>query len=293
MKKLLLTGTVLFVLAAGVLLVGCGGDETPAGPKQIAFVFDYNSALTQAQANNQNIVIDFYTDWCKWCKTLDTVTYVDSAVVAMSDNMVFAKINAEVDTATAAKYSVTGYPTIIIARSDGTEIDRINGYLPGDEFIAEINNYLNGIGTLDYYLAIADTSESVDILMKIADKYYGRGENENANMYYQKVVDADPNNDNGFTSDARMQLAHILRNGENYEEAIKNYTSIMNDYKGTPNSDDAEIYIAIAYRQMGDTLKAIDAFQGFIKNHPDSPDTSYALTQIEKLSNPEKTEEGL
>jgi thioredoxin-like negative regulator of GroEL len=293
MKRTLLTGMVLFVLAAGLLMVGCGGDKTPAGPKQIAFVYDYNSALSQAQAKNQNIVIDFYTDWCKWCKTLDTVTYVDSAVIAMADNMVFAKINAEVDTATAAKYSVNGYPTIVIARTDGTEIDRINGYLPADEFINEVHNYLNGIGTLDYYLAAADTTDAVDIKMKIADKYYGRGDYENAGIYYQKVVDMDPGNEYGFTSDARMQMAHILRSEEKYDEAIKKYTSIMKDYKGTSNGDDAEIYIAIAYRQKGDTLKAIDAFKGFIKNHPESPDTSYALTQIEKLSNPEKTEEGM
>lgn len=293
MKKLLSAGILLAIFAFASIFVGCGGDEgdmeTPAG---IAFVTDYNTALSQAQANNQKLVIDFYTDWCQWCKKLDTETYVDPAVVAMSNNMVFAKINAEVDTMTAQKYKVTGYPTIIVANSDGTEIDRVAGYLPAEDFVAQVNDYLKGIGTLDYYLSVVDTVETPQVLMKIADKYAERASYEEALQYYKDVIDLDPKNDSGFTSEAKMQLAYIDLRNERFDEAITGYKNYIKEYKGDETVPDATLWLAVAYRKKGDTASAIKTFEGFLKDFPDNGDTTYALSQIDKLKNPPMPEEG-
>lgn len=291
MGNLRLTGIVLGIFALGILVSGCGGDDAEQAPTGIEFAADYNAALTQAQASNQNIVIDFYTDWCKWCKRLEDSTFTDPSVIAMDDNLVFVKVNAEVDTATAKKYSVSGYPTVVLAKSDGTEIDRIAGYLPAEEFKTEINNYLQGIGTLDYYLAVSDTVKTPGVMMKIADKYNERSKYEDAATYYTKVVEMDPKNDSGYTIDAKMQMANIERWTDNYDAAIAAYQKIMKDYKGKDAVADAEIRLAVAYRDKGDTTLAIKTFEGFVKNHPDSPDTSYALSQVEKLKNPPPPEE--
>ncbi len=286
MSKLRLTGIVLAIMVLGVILASCGGEKKEEAPTGIAFVTDYNTALSQAQAKNQDMVIDFYTDWCKWCKRLDDSTYTDPSVIDMSHNLVFVKINAEVDTATAKKYSVSGYPTIIVAKSNGDEIDRIAGYLPPKEFKTEVDNYLKGIGTLDYYLGVADTLDTPGILMKIADKYSNRSDYDSAASFYDRVVKMDPKNDSGYTIEARMQLANIDRWTDKYDAAIAAYQKIMKDYKNDSVVPDAEIRLAVAYRDKGDTAKAIKAFEGFVKNNPNSPDTSYALSQLDKLKNP-------
>ncbi|MEW5923332.1 MAG: thioredoxin family protein, partial [Candidatus Zixiibacteriota bacterium] len=115
MRKGIKFSLMIAVLLAAVSLstmIGCSkkAEDVVVSPKEIEFVTDYATALQIAQEKNQKILIDFYTDWCVWCKRLDSFTYSDSAVIEMSKSMVFAKINAEVDTLTAQKYIIPGYP---------------------------------------------------------------------------------------------------------------------------------------------------------------------------------------
>ncbi len=288
MKNSFMTGMILGLILAAVMLVGCGKDETemPATPTEIGFAADYSSALAAGQEKDQKVLIEFYTDWCKWCKRLDSITFQDSAVIALSQNVVFAKINAEVDSATAKLYSVSGYPTILLLNSDGTEIDRIGGYLDPIPFVNEVNDYLKGVGTLDYFKALADTAGNPSIFMKVGDKYVDRGKYADAEVYYKKVIDTDPDNLNGHTPEAHLSMAEICRWTDRFDDAIKGYQMIMEKYKGTDTEADAELRLAVAFRQKGDTTLAISTFEGFLQHHPASEDTAYAASQIEKLKNP-------
>ena len=66
-------------------------------------------------------------------------------------NFVSMKVDAEngegVDL--ARRYHITGYPTIIFARAEGGEVDRIIGYLPPAEFLEETARITAGTNTLE------------------------------------------------------------------------------------------------------------------------------------------------
>ncbi|UCD16587.1 MAG: tetratricopeptide repeat protein [Candidatus Zixiibacteriota bacterium] len=288
-RKRFLLWTVIS-MATLIFAAGCGEKET-ATPTGIAFITEYSQALDAAALKDQPVLIDFYAKWCKWCKTLDTITFIDSAVIALSQNMVFAKIDGEEDTITARKYGVPQYPTLVLTTSDGTEIDRIGGYLAPEEFLETIENYLNGVGTLDYYLNLPDSEVTIEATFAIAEKYADRGKYEEAESYYQTVIGEDPDNNDGFTDEAMMAVGNILRRNEKYPEAIAQFAEVIKKYEGEEAAEDAEIWTAICYRQKGDTATAIEYFENFVKNHPESPDTTYALSQIEKLKNPPPPEE--
>jgi thioredoxin 1 len=91
------------------------------------------------------IMIDFYTDWCKWCKVLDEKTYTDITVGELSKQFINLKINAEVGDGGfwAQTYKVTGFPNIIFLNGNGETIHRINGYAPPKDFAIEMQKALD------------------------------------------------------------------------------------------------------------------------------------------------------
>ena len=285
----LLSMAVVTLIISGLFLMsGCGEktEDVPVTPAEIEFVTDYDSILTAAQQKGQEAVIDFYTEWCTWCKRLDTVTYVDPAVIELAGTMVFGKIDAEKDSVTAKKYRVSGYPTILLINSDGSEIDRISGYLPPDEFVETINNYLQDVGTLADYLRKADTNATTEVNYVLGEKYTGREMYDEARSYFNKVIEADPDNKDGHTEDAMMGLADLLLREKEYNKSITQLNKVIKKFKGSETATEAELWIAYAQRKNGDTTAAIQTYENYIKNHPESENIERIKERIEEMKNP-------
>ena len=79
-------------------------------------------------------------DWCVWCKTLDSTTYKDSAVVKLvGEKMVPLKVDVDHGGREAARrWGVSGLPTILILSPEGKELGRIPGYLKARDFLSEV-----------------------------------------------------------------------------------------------------------------------------------------------------------
>ena len=104
----------------------------------------YDEGMALAKEQNKPVMIDFYADWCGWCKKLDSETYVDSDVIKMSEDFINVKVDTEVQGNFAQKYGVRGLPTIVFTDSDGNEIRRVVGYKNADAFLMEMKAAING-----------------------------------------------------------------------------------------------------------------------------------------------------
>jgi len=56
----------------------------------------WDEAIKANEKTGKKIFIDFYTDWCGWCKKMDSTTFKDEAVAKyVNENFYAVKFNAE------------------------------------------------------------------------------------------------------------------------------------------------------------------------------------------------------
>jgi thioredoxin-related protein len=154
MRTVLGLGLALACLAlpAAVLRAGDGAPAKTrvAGPTarapRVEWV-EYGAALNRARQENKHLIIDFYTDWCGWCKRMDRDTYGDSTVASyLNAHFIVSKVNAEspqrfkVGDKTvsgielARDFAVKGFPITWFIRPNGERIDGLPGYHPPAKF---------------------------------------------------------------------------------------------------------------------------------------------------------------
>jgi len=217
--------------------------------------------------------------------------FVDSlAIDYFSNTAILARINAEKDTLAAQKYHVTGYPMTILINKDGTEIDRLIGYAPTQEYVGTLEGYAKGIGTLT---ALRDSASKVvdrNLYFVIADRYKYRGDIDSAATWYGKIVDAGQPTDS-MSGESRVAEADMYRREKHYDEALKAFKGIATDFDGKPQGIDASVYTGIVYLAMGDTTNAVAAYQTAADKYPASDAGKYAAKQVKTLTmEPNSTE---
>jgi len=101
-------------------------------------------AKAQAKKENKLVLLDFTgSDWCGWCKKLDAETFSKPAFADYAKkNLVLVEVDfphakalsADLKAANKAlkeKYEVTGFPTLVVMKADGTVVWKQVGYLKG------------------------------------------------------------------------------------------------------------------------------------------------------------------
>jgi tetratricopeptide (TPR) repeat protein len=211
----------------------------------------------------------------------------------LASSMIFVKAEGKKDTLTGQRYRIAGFPTVILMNSSGEEIDRIYGYAPPEEFVTTIRDYLQGKNTLeDLEARFGADPEDAQLAYQLAEKYEARRMYEEAADHYRKVMDLDPTDKKGNSDDALFSLAWLeVRNSE-YLKAVDAFKYFLQKYPKSDMAGDAEVYIPYCFSQAGDTTKALELYEKFLDEHPDSPDTGWVKKKIKELTEPpEETEE--
>ena len=105
---------------------------------------DLGSALERARSEDKPVLVNFYADWCVWCKRLEATTFRDAQVAdLLSDRVVPVSLNVDGNGKELSdQYRVDGLPTILVLDTDGREIGRIPGYMPPTGFLERVEGFL-------------------------------------------------------------------------------------------------------------------------------------------------------
>jgi thioredoxin-related protein len=147
--------------------------EKPAGLKgeDIKITWhSFNEGLKLASGKKKHIVMDFYADWCGWCRKMEAEVFSDPEVAAkLRDNYVCIRIHTDRDYNETIKYKnhvltkqefsmmlgVQGLPTVVFLDGQGNLITKIPGYINKDTFLPLLNYireecYLKKVPFQDY-----------------------------------------------------------------------------------------------------------------------------------------------
>ena len=123
-----------------LILTACGqaGDT-------LWFRGDLDAAVTAAAERDTLAFVEFKTEWCSWCRRLETETFTDREVRRELSSLVPIQLDAEADGAEAARrFDIDSYPTMVFLDGSGDEVERIVGYLPADALLKEIRRIRTG-----------------------------------------------------------------------------------------------------------------------------------------------------
>lgn len=107
----------------------------------------YREGVALGKSRQKKVLINFYADWCSYCRKMDLETYADGAVARyVNQNFIAIRVNSDKENQIAAMYQVQSLPSIWFVAEDGEAISNLPGFVPPGLFI----NLLKYIHTESY-----------------------------------------------------------------------------------------------------------------------------------------------
>ena len=163
-----------------------------------------------SESGKKLVLVDVYTTWCAPCKKLDETTWKDPRVLEwLTREAVCLKVDAEKDEPLAEKYRIKAYPTLLLLRPDGSEIDRLVGYRDAPTFLSDAGEALAGNDSLSRARKKLEGPGALDPMLRMSygDALGQKGRAEDALSEYLWCFDHGLEHGPGFTG---VRLSFLL-----------------------------------------------------------------------------------
>jgi thioredoxin-related protein len=115
--------------------------------------FGFNDALAKAKHESKPMFVEFYTDWCPYCKKFHKETLNDKQVAGtLAKSFISVRLDAEdpkgrIDykglslnnVEFTRAFGVNSYPSLLFLEAGGEPITIIPGFVPAPQFLAILN----------------------------------------------------------------------------------------------------------------------------------------------------------
>jgi len=97
---------------------------------------NYENGMVRGKSESKKILINFYADWCRYCKEMDKKTFKDKSVISyLNENFVSIKVNSDKNRKLAQTYNVRGLPATWFITETGENIGNRPGYMSPEDML--------------------------------------------------------------------------------------------------------------------------------------------------------------
>lgn len=122
-------------LCVGALAVLGLLGQTVSASAEVAWRGWDQSVFADAKAQNRLVILDLKAVWCHWCHVMEEKTYGDGKVERLlSDKFITVQVDQDANPDLSNRYGDWGWPATIIFAPDGTELAKLQGYVPPERF---------------------------------------------------------------------------------------------------------------------------------------------------------------
>lgn len=227
------------LMLAGVLVVLAGGAATAGEPTKLSL----DDALKTAKDAGKPLMAKIGTRWCGPCKQMTADLAKPEAQDALS-GVVFIEWDAETDAGApvAEKLAVSGYPTTVALRADGSEIARKEGYLGLPETLTWIKSLASLTAPIAAVVADADAHPHDGARqLEAAVRLSNAGRHGDALPYVRRAEKAGPK---AVAATASWLEARIVYDGARHVMGKVAVSRVALAYASDPEGERALRYLA-------------------------------------------------
>lgn len=153
--------SIFIIMVAALFFAACGSgsdhtataEETATqklsgGDAKFTWYTDWDKGIEAAKKENKPVLVDFYADWCHWCKVMDEKTFsADEIKRRFSENWIAIKINSDYKEKQGTYegktmsypqlvryFKVSGFPSYLFIDKEGNPVTIVSSYLPKEQF---------------------------------------------------------------------------------------------------------------------------------------------------------------
>ena len=104
----------------------------------------FESGLARGKFEKKTVFVNFYAEWCAFCKEMDRTTFQDPAVVSyLNENFIAVKVDTDREQQTAAMFRVNALPDIWFISREGEPIGHRLGFIPAETLLTILKSIVS------------------------------------------------------------------------------------------------------------------------------------------------------